>query len=322
MKVGLALSGGGAKGGYQAGAIAYIYRNIVPRWPEMRPRVLRGVSVGALHAALLAQDDGSNQRVDEMIDVWQNVKDEDVYSGWDVLSVIAKAIKESSIEEKTIFMRSLMDNSPLYQNVIKKHIFMPPAGVDVGVGVTSLTTGKYRLIRPSDCAVEEMWRYSVFASTIMPLIWDAQRELIYTDGSRERNLVDGGLRHVSPTGELVDADCTHAFVVNCSSPNEGGTGNMNIDNIMDAALASVDIFVNGNLHRDVKEFRKINKLVKQAADGGVILRKDDGTPYVVCKDVIVNPIAPLNDSLDFTHARYFISAGHDAAAQAFEDFVP
>jgi hypothetical protein len=278
--------------------------------------------VGALHAALLAQDNGTGNMVDVMLNVWNDIEDDDVYSGWDLKDVILKAIHETNIEHG-IFMRSLMSNMPLWNNIITKYIKMPPEGVDVGVGITSLSDGKYRLIRPSDCAVERMWQESVFASTIMPIIWDATRELIYKDGSRVRNVVDGGLRHVSPTKELIDANCTHAFVVNCSSPNEGGVGgDTDMNNIMDIALNSVNIFVNGNLHRDVAEFLRINKLVKQAEEWGHFHTKDDGSPYVYCKPVIVNPIATLNESLDFSGARDFIEVGRNSAHKAFEDFVP
>jgi hypothetical protein len=277
--------------------------------------------VGALHAALLAQDDGSNQKVDEMLTIWENVRDEYVYKGWSLPDVILKAIHDSNLNQG-LFMRSLMDNTPLWDNLITKYIKMPREGVDVGVGVTSLTDGKYRLIRPSDCAVEAMWQYSVLASTVMPIIWDAQRELIYRDGTRLRNVVDGGVRHVSPTKELLEADCTHAFVINCYSPNEGGVGDPNMDNIMDIALNTVSVFVNGNLHRDVEEFKRINRLVKQAAEKGFILYKQDGSPYVTCNGVIVNPVANLNGSLDFTGARNHINIGRESAIRAFEDWVP
>ncbi len=51
-RVGLVLSGGGARGAYEAGVLAHLFEAI---YPQLRPGfefdVISGTSVGALHAA-------------------------------------------------------------------------------------------------------------------------------------------------------------------------------------------------------------------------------------------------------------------------------
>ncbi|MEJ2207108.1 MAG: patatin-like phospholipase family protein, partial [Gemmatimonadota bacterium] len=55
MRVGLVLSGGGARGAYEAGVLAHLFEEIYPRLPPgFEFDVLSGTSVGAIHAAYVA----------------------------------------------------------------------------------------------------------------------------------------------------------------------------------------------------------------------------------------------------------------------------
>lgn len=71
--VGLALSGGGAKGDFEVGAVAYLYDI------GIRPRVIAGTSVGAINAAKLAEGDdpptASNPRtaVQRLAAIWRSL---------------------------------------------------------------------------------------------------------------------------------------------------------------------------------------------------------------------------------------------------------
>ncbi|MDQ4070564.1 MAG: patatin-like phospholipase family protein, partial [Actinomycetota bacterium] len=49
MPIGIVLSGGGAKGDFQVGALRFLYNQ------GIRPDILSGTSVGAINAAKLAE---------------------------------------------------------------------------------------------------------------------------------------------------------------------------------------------------------------------------------------------------------------------------
>lgn len=69
-KVGLVLGGGGTKGAYQAGAVKAL-KELGYSWD-----IITGTSIGALNGALLVQED-----YDELYDLWDNIKAEDIVNG-------------------------------------------------------------------------------------------------------------------------------------------------------------------------------------------------------------------------------------------------
>ncbi|HEY8492552.1 MAG TPA: patatin-like phospholipase family protein, partial [Myxococcota bacterium] len=52
IRVGLVLSGGGARGAYEAGVICHVVEHVLPKLPPGSEfHVVSGTSVGAIHAA-------------------------------------------------------------------------------------------------------------------------------------------------------------------------------------------------------------------------------------------------------------------------------
>jgi len=71
--VGLALSGGGSQGSFQAGVLRFLYDEV-----RVRPSVVCGSSVGAINGAKLAEGDdpGSGRRaIDELVAIWHGLQD-------------------------------------------------------------------------------------------------------------------------------------------------------------------------------------------------------------------------------------------------------
>lgn len=69
--LGVVLSGGGARGAYQAGVL----RSISKRHPNLQPEVLTGVSAGAISACDLACHTGDwRERVEGLVDVWLGLR--------------------------------------------------------------------------------------------------------------------------------------------------------------------------------------------------------------------------------------------------------
>jgi NTE family protein len=76
LGLGLVLSGGGARGAYQVGVLRILARE----FPEAVPDILTGVSAGGINAAFLAsRQEPYQQKVDEMAEMWSNLRIEDVF---------------------------------------------------------------------------------------------------------------------------------------------------------------------------------------------------------------------------------------------------
>ncbi len=76
--IGLVLSGGGARGAYEAGALLYVAETR----PELleRVRIVTGSSVGAFNATFLASRGLTSESVRALVDLWKNLKIDDLLS--------------------------------------------------------------------------------------------------------------------------------------------------------------------------------------------------------------------------------------------------
>ena len=69
------MSGGGARAAYQVGVL----RAVARRCPGFRPRIITGVSAGAINAASLASFEGSfPAALDHLSEMWEGLRTEDV----------------------------------------------------------------------------------------------------------------------------------------------------------------------------------------------------------------------------------------------------
>jgi NTE family protein len=72
----LVLSGGGARGAYQAGVI----RRLSQRFPDLRFSVVTGVSAGAINASFIAAHPGPlAEAMDELCGIWSRLQVEDIF---------------------------------------------------------------------------------------------------------------------------------------------------------------------------------------------------------------------------------------------------
>jgi NTE family protein len=72
-------------------------------------------------------------------------------------------------------------------------------------------------------------------------------------------------------------------------------------NIVEIGLRTLDILLNQVFRSDMEQFQRINGLVKEAESHGLTLHNpNNGKPlkYFECK--IIEPAAPLDDTLDFS----------------------
>ena len=75
-KLAIVLTGGGARGAYQAGVLRGIARHL----PELRFPIITGASAGAINAVYLAQHPGTSREAAEgLCQVWENIEFSDVF---------------------------------------------------------------------------------------------------------------------------------------------------------------------------------------------------------------------------------------------------
>lgn len=269
-KTALVLSGGGAKGAFQFRAEKYAREEKGYQWD-----LIAGVSVGALNGLMLAM-----KKYQELEDIWQHISNAKVYTGklnfWSILKIALGA-------------QSIYSNDPLWQ-LLQSQFEPDKISVDLRIGTVSLQNGTYVQFRPSDPDFEK----AVLASTAIPVIWSpVQVSDAYPD------MVDGGVRNISPLGDVLDADPDEIVVINCD-PEEPAPLDKPLGNALDIGIHALEVALNEIFVTDLREFLRINHNVKEAEAAGVTLHNEDGKPYQYYDCKIIQPDQNLGDTMDFS----------------------
>jgi NTE family protein len=282
----LVLSGGGARGAFQVGAERVLRDELGFRW-----RHVFGVSVGALNATLIAQEE-----YDRLYGLWKAVREEDIYRKFWWLRVLWRV----GVRKKLGFY----DNRPL-RETIEKNAAGRPFRIPVHVGRVSLVSGAYELVGNDEPGFLD----AVWESTTMPIVWEPI-------GAAAN--VDGGLRNVTPLGDALGFGPPEIVVVlNGPKALEAAPPPRTVIDVAKRSL--VDITINEILVNDVRKFIRINDLVKQAEKHGVDLTDSEGRAYRFCPITVIAPEEPLGDVLDFSPDKIEerLTAGAEAARKAF-----
>ena len=98
----IVLSGGGARGAYEAGVLSYLFENIYPHLPAgFEFDIVSGTSVGAIHAGYIAASAQLDlrDRARGLIDTWQGMALEDVLqlSPTDLVGIPLRALGVESL---------------------------------------------------------------------------------------------------------------------------------------------------------------------------------------------------------------------------------
>jgi NTE family protein len=113
----LVLSGGGARGAYEAGIARFVLGELLPRLsPAARPRIFCGTSVGAINACALAAHAHAPANGARLLrQEWQGLRLSDVFRlGWGDMASLARWLLGSPAKEG---MHSLLDAAPLAELV-------------------------------------------------------------------------------------------------------------------------------------------------------------------------------------------------------------
>ena len=270
-KTALILSGGGAKGAFECGAEKYAREVKGYNWD-----IIAGVSVGALNGAMLAM-----KKYDRLSEIWNTVSDSQVYTGgfniWSVFKLLFGA-------------KSFYGNDPL-RRMLEREFEPDQFQVDLRVGAVSLQTGVYTQFKPGI----ENFNEAVLASTVMPIIWEP-----LDLGPQYRSMVDGGVRNISPLGDILDEDPQEIVIINCN-PEKFGPLPAPPKDVLKIGLRTLDILLDEVFRGDLEEFLRINALVKEAETLGFKLHHpESGKELKYFEAKVIEPLAPLGDTLDFS----------------------
>jgi NTE family protein len=290
----LVLSGGGAKGAFQVGAEAYAREVGGFKWD-----IIAGVSVGALNASMLAME-----KYDELRAIWDTASNDKIYTGkmpsnlWDAMVTAVKILLNH---------KSLLGNDPLRRLIEHHYDAELLRGKDVRVGAVSLRTGAFEMFDPGRPGFKE----AVLASTAMPVYWPPEQV-----SPEFPDMVDGGLRNISPLGDVIDNDPDQIVIINCSRREPSEVDAKRVDNLVKIAARSLDIALNEIFVTDLQEFLRINDMVAQLPPG-VTLYKDKAKTraFKNFKSYLIEPQTSLGDTLDFSQAsvQMRLEAGRRAA---------
>lgn len=282
---GLVLSGGGAKGAYQAGAI-YGLTGMGRTYD-----VITGISVGAINGAFLAQYRRGQEFEGAKVlrEMWGKIKNKDVYR------------KGLLWPLNVLFKESVYDTSPL-RKLLEKWID-PQKVIDSGkklrLGATNIITGTYTVFSFPE-AGPELLIDAVMASSAFPAFLTP----IEIEGSY---YFDGGPRNVTPVKSAIQAGVEAIDVVVCSPKNiDHYQGKITAAK---TAIRAVDIMGDEVMDKDIKLLDTYNQLVKHSVPGYEDKVFVDFEIYRPTAPVLYNPL------------KFDPRVSSEIFAQGMEDFI-
>ncbi len=254
-RVGVVLSGGGAKGAYEAGALQAIVKK------AGNIQVMTGSSIGAINAAIFAceyQRSGDMVKAAELVrKTWLELDDVFEIS---ILRIIGQAILSQIYTGSPFNFPSLVDNSKIKA---KLRELIPPAMkisdidcLDLAINATSLSSGKtVSFTRDNDAYLLE----AVLASSAIPLILASQF-------IKEDYYVDGGVFNNTPLRDALAAGASEIIVVELKPISTA----LYMETIRDSAdftgvykigTRLVELIMDKIMYEDLKQAKRINEII-------------------------------------------------------------
>lgn len=236
-RVALVLSGGGARGAYEAGVLAELFERIGPKLPpDFEFDIVSGTSVGAIHAAYVAASShvAKPERCRELLAAWTEMDVADVVriGAADLLGIPLRALglrplRRALAGGKAEAVGGLVDLAPLEKLVAERipwqHLVANLAGPQpkaLCISCTEVRSGRITVFMDGPLASPQPWRvdpnaravtvrltpHHVRASAAIPFLFPAVR-------IGESYFVDGGLRMNTPLSPALRLGASHVLVV-------------------------------------------------------------------------------------------------------------
>ena len=226
-KLALVLSGGGARGAFQAGALiellSYFERT------GKRINILSGTSVGSLNGMCIAQSPTLAAARAEIEAQWRTLTNKDVYQirGLGIFGLILKFGTTRMDRWPTVSgVDSLFDNTPLYKRYLENYLQLDvirskPTVDDFFVSLCSLNTGEVYLRSITHELDRRRAMDYIMASTITTVAYPPVRTIVEDPEIPERLraipqlYADGGISNKTPLKQVFHVGgITELYVIN------------------------------------------------------------------------------------------------------------
>jgi NTE family protein len=329
---GLIMSGGGARGAYEAGVLSYVLDDLPRRLgAPVRFQIITGTSVGAIHACYVAATLGQRHAGRTLVDIWHSLEVSGVYrvGVGDVvriplrlLGVGGRQIKppEPAIPER---LSGLLDTLPL-ERLVRERIPWAELrrNVDSGaveavaVAATEISSGKSVVWVDHRDHVVRRWAKDPFviarpvslapkhalASAAIPFLFPAPR----VDGTY---YCDGGLRLNTPLAPALRLGADRLLIVglrHVPTPEEeaklAASREANYSSLTYLAGKVLNALLLDHIDYDVDRLRLVNAILDtgtRAYGPGFLERINEaivelrGTPYRVVRNLYLLPSQDL-----------------------------
>lgn len=228
----LVLSGGGARGAYEAGVLSYIYEQVLPRCPPGTDfDIASGTSVGAIHATYSTASRGLSgpERARALLEAWGTMRLSEMLKlrasdVWRIPMRLLGLRSARALSGRTL--GGLVDVSRL-EDLVTGHIpwdrlhgNLEGQPLALCVSCTEVRSGQIVVFMAGDLADGQAWTFDpngravkthieplhVRASAAIPFLFPAVR-------IGERYFVDGGLRMNTPLSPALRLGADRVFVV-------------------------------------------------------------------------------------------------------------
>ncbi len=327
--VAVVLSGAAARGAFQAGALAELVPWLVAQ--DLRPTIWLGTSAGSINATLwgAAAHLDPPEAADQIIDLWTSMGDEDVYAPLLPVSGPRTGLQYAAGAVLGIGSgtTSLLDTTPLRRTA---HERLPTEQLAANVGdgvVRAVGVVATRMPSKADLAVpgsgsgrsvlflDEHRRSSyegepdrglevargpvdadhVLASSAIPAGFAPIR--VEQPEGWAGWYVDGGVRLNTPLHPAVGLGADRIVVVSAAATDYGPTPapdqTTQSPDIADAAAQVLNAVMGDHMIEDLRNLRRTNRLVQQAAAADVRLtrsgRRGTGADYRAVEHLAVAP---------------------------------
>ncbi len=330
-RVAIVLSGGGARGAYEAGVLSYLFEHVYPQLrSDFEFDIVSGTSVGAIHAGYIAAsaDQAHEARARDLVEIWDSMALDDVLrlSAGDLLGVPLRALgiealvrgrREGAAPD---LIGGLVDISPL-ERLVEERI--PWSGLRgnlaagrprvVCVSCTDIATGLVTVFidgEPMDTSAWDSDHYAqairaeitsrhVRASAAIPFLFPAVR-------IGERYYLDGGLRVNTPLSPALRLGADKVLVIGlkCAPSAEKLPSNPERAITQPAFVLGkmLNILILDQIEHELRRVDTINTLLDAASDAlgsGCVsmindaIRRKRGLEYRRVDTVVVRPSRDL-----------------------------
>ncbi len=241
----IVLSGGGARGAYEAGVLSYLFEHVYPKLPPgFEFDIVSGTSVGAIHAAYLAASahlDGP-ARSERLIRTWEGMTAREIFRVGigDVVGIplralgLSRLVRSGGGSTAGDVVGGLVDVAPL-ERIVNERIPWRHLRENLArrtpstlcVSCTEVRRGFVTVFMDGDLADPAPWEYDanavavrsvitprhVRASAAIPFLFPAVR-------IGDRYFVDGGVRMNTPLAPALRLGSNKVLVVGLKHPLE------------------------------------------------------------------------------------------------------